>query len=73
MSKSLSMTAWYVRKAEKCAQMAKNATDLGDRVRWATEARLWREIGADIEKDFELHPGPPPKSGRGRGGTGDAR
>lgn len=58
---------WYVRKAEKCAQMAKNATDLCDRVRWATEARLWLEIGADIEKDFQLD------SGGSRGRTGEAR
>jgi hypothetical protein len=45
--------------------MAKNATDVGERVRWATEARLWLEIGADIEKDFQLD--------RSRGGTGEAR
>jgi hypothetical protein len=69
----MSIAAWYANKAEKCAQMAKNAADVGERVRWATEARLWLEIGADFERDFELYPGPTPKSGRGRGGTGDAR
>jgi hypothetical protein len=63
---------WYAQKAEKCAQMAKKATDLCERVRWATEARLWLEIGADIEKDFQLDSGSTPKSGS-RGGTGEAR
>jgi hypothetical protein len=59
--------SWYARKAEKCAQMAKAAADVSERVRWNTEARLWLEIGADSEKDFQLDPGP----SRSRGGAGE--
>jgi hypothetical protein len=57
----MSMTEWYVHKAQKCAEMAKDATDPAYRARFETEARLWLEIAADIEKDLLLHPGPDSK------------
>ena len=57
----MSMPEWYVHKAQKCAQMAKDATDTDERTRFETEARLWLEIAADIERHLLLHPGPDSK------------
>jgi len=40
--------AWYLSKAEECERVAKQAATLELRSRYENEARLWREIAADI-------------------------
>ena len=42
--------AWYVNKARQCEQLANKATSREDRERYENEARVWREIAADIAK-----------------------
>jgi hypothetical protein len=41
---------WYLKKADECTRLAKDAADPHTRAHYETEARLWREIAADIAK-----------------------
>ena len=47
----MSGEAWYLKKADECMRLAKDAADPHARARYETEARLWREIAADIAKN----------------------
>jgi len=42
--------AWYLDKARECERLAKDATSREARVRYESEATVWREIAADITK-----------------------
>ena len=41
-------TAWYLDKARECDRLAKAASSPEVRTRYENEARLWREIAADV-------------------------
>jgi hypothetical protein len=43
--------AWYLNKAEEWDRLAKEAATIELRARYETEARLWREIAADIANE----------------------
>ena len=45
-----------IKKADECMRLAKDAADPHTRARYQTEARLWREIAADIAKNERVPP-----------------
>jgi hypothetical protein len=47
---SSNSAAWYVSKARECEELASNATSREVRERYENEARVWREIAADIAR-----------------------
>ena len=47
----MSGEAWYLKKADECVRLAKDEADPNRRAHYETEARLWREIAADIAKN----------------------
>ena len=48
----MSGDVWYLKKADQCQQLAKDATAGPEtRARYENEARLWREIAAAIAKN----------------------
>lgn len=47
----MSGEAWYLKKADECMRLAKDTADLHTRAHYETEAKLWREIAADIAKN----------------------
>ena len=49
--RDVSGSAWYLTKADQCDQLAKDASHPEDRARYQEEARLRREIAADIAKN----------------------
>jgi hypothetical protein len=47
----MSSDGWYLDKADQCARMARAAADRDTRAHYEQEAKLWREIAADIAKN----------------------
>ncbi len=47
----MSGDGWYLNKANECVRLAKDTADPSRRTHYETEARLWREIAADIAKN----------------------
>jgi hypothetical protein len=47
------IVAWYLRKAELCAEMAKTAPTAGVRASYLHDEKLWLEIAATILSDHE--------------------
>jgi hypothetical protein len=45
----MSPAGWYLNKAEQCARMARNATDLQRRGAYEEEQKLWLQIVERIE------------------------
>lgn len=47
---SSNSAVWYMNKARECEQLAHSANSPEVRERYENEARVWREIAADIAK-----------------------
>jgi len=56
----MSLTAWYLHKADQCARLAKDAIDLRKRSSFEAERTLWLQIAGQIERDEVRWFGPEP-------------
>jgi hypothetical protein len=54
----MSFVAWYLHKAEQCAQLAAMATNARERTKYEEEGRLWREIARDVTRQERSENGP---------------
>jgi hypothetical protein len=49
----MSLTGWYLHKAEQCERLAKETDDPRRRAQYKEEKKRWLEIAAQIERDDE--------------------
>jgi hypothetical protein len=46
----MSLAEWYFRKADQCAQLAKDAIEPYRRADYEKEQKVWRQLGREIEQ-----------------------
>jgi hypothetical protein len=56
----MSLTAWYLHKADQCARLAKDAIDPRKRSSFEAKRTFWLQIAEQIERDEVRWFGPEP-------------
>jgi hypothetical protein len=57
----MSLSGWYLHKADQCGRMAKEAADSQRSAAYGAEQKIWLEIADGITGDEERRFGPEPR------------